>query len=64
MRLAVGQADGGVAVWTLAGASAMATPEHTALLWAHPYQPVTALHFHKDGDWLASAAGSHCICTS
>ena len=49
--LAVGQKDGGVAVWSLdssGGCGNGEKPQHIGLLWGHPGKPVVKLLFHPD----------------
>ena len=53
--IAVGQEDGGVAVWSV-DPTGFGNPEHRCLLWGHPGQAVTHLEFNPAGDLLASAA--------
>eukprot|EP00095_Tigriopus_kingsejongensis_P011163 maker-scaffold259_size234575-snap-gene-1.24 protein:Tk11163 transcript:maker-scaffold259_size234575-snap-gene-1.24-mRNA-1 annotation:"hypothetical protein" len=53
--LAVGQRDGGIALWQI-DSSGFGKPEHCQLLWGHPYQPVRLLKFHPAGNLLASAS--------
>ena len=53
--VAVGQEDGGVALWSV-DPTGFGNPEHRCLLWGHPGQAVTHLEFSPAGDLLASAA--------
>ena len=53
--MAVGQEDGGVALWSV-DPTGFGNPEHRCLLWGHPGQAVTHMEFSPDGDLLASAA--------
>ena len=48
--LAVGQKDGGVAVWSLdsSGGGKGEKPQHIGLLWGHPGKSVVKLLFHPD----------------
>ncbi len=55
--LAVGQRDGGIAIWNLSSADEV-KPRHSQLLWGHPGQPVSHLKFHPGGDLLASLSSS------
>ena len=52
--VAVGQEDGGVALWSV-DPTGFGRPEHLCLLWGHPGQAVTHLEFSPAGDLLASA---------
>ena len=53
MTLAVGQQDGGVAIWKLFDGKF----QHQNLLWGHENQSVTQVEFHPNGDLIAT--GSH-----
>ena len=55
--LAVGQGDGGIAIWNISS-SGDVKPRHSQLLWGHPGQPVHQLKFHPGGDLLASVSSS------
>ena len=55
--LAVGQRDGGIAIWNLSSGDGV-KPRHSQLLWGHPGQPVSHLKFHPGGDLLASLSSS------
>jgi WD40 repeat protein len=55
--LAVGQRDGGIAIWNLSSGGEV-KPRHSQLLWGHPGQPVKHLKFHPGGDLLASVSSS------
>ena len=53
--LAVGQEDGGIAIWSLDTCSSGNRPKHTHLLWGHPGMIVNNLEFHPNNqDILAS----------
>ena len=45
--VAVGQEDGGVALWSV-DPTGFGKPEHRCLLWGHPEQAVTHLEFRED----------------
>eukprot|EP00094_Tigriopus_californicus_P005559 TCALIF_05356-PA protein Name:"Similar to HERC1 Probable E3 ubiquitin-protein ligase HERC1 (Homo sapiens)" AED:0.03 eAED:0.03 QI:0/0.90/0.58/1/0.81/0.83/12/0/1884 len=53
--LAVGQNDGGIALWQI-DSSGFGKPEHVQLLWGHPYQALKLLKFHPDENLLASVS--------
>ena len=58
--LAVGQDDGGIAIWSLDSSGSGENPQHSGLLWGHPGKPVVSLKFHpKDGDLLASCSAEN-----
>ena len=55
--LAVGQEDGGIAIWQLDTSSNGNSPKHIYLLWGHPGMVVMNLKFHpNNGDILASVS--------
>ncbi len=52
--LAVGQLDGGLALWRVDPAGQL-RPEHQGLLWGHAGGgPLDCMDFHQDGDLLAA----------
>ena len=44
--MAVGQRDGGVAVWSLDSSGSNEKPQHVGLLWGHPGKSVLKLSYH------------------
>ena len=44
--MAVGQKDGGVAVWSLDSSGSNEKPQHVGLLWGHPGKSVLKLSYH------------------
>ena len=52
--IAVGQVDGGVAIWKLKDGQF----KHDQLLWGHDGQSVTLIKFHPNGDLLATGSQS------
>ena len=53
--LAVGQEDGGIAIWNIDTCSSGSEPKHICLLWGHSGMVVSNLKFHPtNGDILAS----------
>ncbi len=52
-QIAVGQVDGGVAIWRV-DSTGFGRPEHSCLLWGHTEQAVTKLAFSPGGDLLVS----------
>ena len=52
--IAVGQQDGGVAIWTFI--KDQKKFKHSTLLWGHEKEPVEFVAFHGNGDFLASSS--------
>ena len=58
--IAVGQVDGGVAIWRLKDGQF----KHDQLLWGHDGQSVILIKFHPNGDLLATGSevnDGHCM---
>jgi WD40 repeat protein len=58
--IAVGQVDGGVAIWKLKDGQF----KHDQLLWGHDGQSVILIKFHPNGDLLATGSevnDGHCM---